>query len=102
MNRSKKPLSFGAAYAAVVLAMACGGGGDSPGSPAGPSVNPRLTAPAPESPSNDVQLATLRPTFTVRNGTSDQPGAKTYEFSISDRSDFSAEPSSFNGSFQVV
>ena len=49
---------------------------------------PQLTAPSIESPAAAVQLSTLRPTLTVRNGTSDQPGARTYEFQVSDRSDF--------------
>ena len=49
-----------------------------------PVVNPRLTAPAAELPASDEQLDTLRPTLTVKNGTSDQPGARTYEFQISD------------------
>jgi hypothetical protein len=35
-------------------------------------------------------LTTLRPTVRVRNGTSAQTGARTYEFQISDRSDFGA------------
>ena len=64
--------------------MACGGGGsDSPAQPS-PVVNPRLTAPALEAPSADEQLTTLRPTLTVKNGTSDQAGSRTYEFQISD------------------
>jgi hypothetical protein len=48
----------------------------------------RLTAPSIESPGGDLQLGTLRPTLTVRNGTSDQSGARTYEFQVSDRTDF--------------
>jgi hypothetical protein len=51
--------------------------------------SPTLTAPAPETPSNDAQLDTLRPTLTARNGTSTTSGARTYEFQISDRADFS-------------
>lgn len=35
-----------------------------------------------------AQLGTLRPTLTVVNGTSDQSERRTYEFQISDRSDF--------------
>jgi hypothetical protein len=65
-----------------------------PPPPPGP---PNLTAPAIDSPANDVQLSTLRPTLTVRNGTSDQTGTRTYEFQISDRSDFTSA-----GSIQAV
>jgi hypothetical protein len=56
-----------------------------------PPVNAHLTAPAADSPSDGTQLDTLRPTLTVRNGTSDQTsGARTYEFQISDNADFTA------------
>ena len=49
-----------------------------------------LTAPVPVSPVNGDQLATLRPTLTVQNGTSSsQSGTRTYEFQVSDRTDFS-------------
>jgi len=57
----------------------------------------RLTAPAVESPGGDLQLGTLRPTLTVRNGTSDQAGTRTYEFQVSDRTDFTS-----SGTTQVV
>lgn len=59
--------------------------------PVGPTPNPgdgTLTAPTPETPVNDAQLDTVRPTLTVRNGSSTQSGAKTYEFQVSDRTDF--------------
>jgi hypothetical protein len=82
-----------------VLAAGCSGS-DSPTDPS-PS-NPRLTAPAAESPGDQEQLGTLRPTLTVRNGTSDQSGARTYEFQISDRTDFSAVSGSAAGFFAVV
>lgn len=45
---------------------------------------PRLTPPTPESPANLEQLSSLRPTLTVRNGSSSQAGTRTYEFEISD------------------
>jgi hypothetical protein len=49
-----------------------------------------LTAPLADSPADNTQLDTLRPTLTVRNGTSDQTsGARTYEFQVSDNKDFS-------------
>ena len=74
----------------VSFAAACSSG--SSGSPAGP--NPgggsvALTAPAPQSPINDAQLDTLRPTLVVANATGGS-GARTYEFQISDRSDFTS------------
>src|SRR6187551_882270 len=70
------------------LAAACGGGDDSPTAPgASPST---LAAPALNSPADAAQLTTLRPTFVVANSTSAQSGTRTYEFQISDRSDFSA------------
>lgn len=50
--------------------------------------SPTLTAPTPETPAGDAQLDTLRPSLTVRNGTSTASGARVYEFQISDRSDF--------------
>jgi hypothetical protein len=54
-----------------------------------PPVDAHLTAPVADSPSDGTQLETLRPTLTVRNGTSDQTtGARTYEFQVSDNSDF--------------
>ena len=82
--------------------MACGGGGsDSPAQPS-PVVNPRLTAPALEAPSADEQLTTLRPTLTVKNGTSDQAGSRTYEFQISDTPDFSTAVTSYITSYNVT
>ena len=65
------------------------GGGPAPTTPT-PTIPARLTAPAPDSPTHQGQLGTLRPTLTVANGTSDQPGKRTYEFQVSDRADFSS------------
>lgn len=68
----------------------------------------RLTAPAPDSPANQGQLSTLRPTLTVANGGSDQTGTRTYEFQISDRADFAtvsgfaSRASLSSGAFLVV
>ncbi len=45
--------------------------------------------PTLQSPADGDSVPTFRPTLTVRNSTSDQAGAKVYEFQISDRSDFS-------------
>lgn len=57
-----------------------------PTPPAGPA--PTLTPPTPDDPDPDEQLGTLRPTFRVTNGTSDQTGTRTYEFDISENSGF--------------
>ena len=79
------------AFAWIVLLVAggCGGSSSSPTDPGGGG-SVTLTAPTPESPVSDAQLETLRPTLVVRNGTSSGAGTRTYEFQISDRSDFSA------------
>ena len=61
-----------------------------------------LTTPAPVSPVNGEQLSTLRPTLTVQNTTSSsQSGTRTYEFQVSDRTDFSLG-SSLTASFLVA
>src|SRR5712691_5714071 len=68
----------------LVVASACNGT-DAPLSPtttAGAGL--KITAPTPDSPADAAQLSTLRPTLVVKNGTSDQSGAKVYEFQISD------------------
>jgi hypothetical protein len=65
---------------AAVLAASCA---DDPAAPSGGN-NPQLTAPALDTPSDDEQLTTLRPTLVVRNGSSSQgAGARTYEFQLS-------------------
>lgn len=73
-----------------------------PTGPGGGTGTVTLTAPAPVSPVNNVQLATLRPTLTVQNATSsNQSGTRTYEFQVSDRSDF-ALGASLTTSFLVA
>lgn len=74
------------------LAAACGGSGsrevplvETPTSPG----TVTLTAPVAQSPANDAQLDTLRPVLTISNATASASGARTYEFQLSDRSDFS-------------
>jgi len=77
----------------ALVAAGCGNDSAAPTTPTPPPVQqtpPRLTAPAVDSPSTNQQLDTLRPTLTVRNGTSDQAGTHTYEFQISDNADFAA------------
>jgi hypothetical protein len=84
------PRGFHALCALIALTAACGGSHSSTPAPT-PVVNPNLTAPAPATPADNEQLDTLRPTLTVKNGTSDQPaGARTYEFEIADNADFTA------------
>ncbi len=71
----------------LTVAVACGGNKST--APA-PVPDPHLTAPVPLTPSDGEQTSTLKPTLTVQNGTTDQQGgARTYEFQISDKSDFS-------------
>ncbi len=72
----------------------------SPTTPAPPAAV--LTAPAPDGPVDGIQLSTLRPTLTVRNGTSTQTGTRTYEFQVSDRSDFAAATASVSVYYAVV
>ena len=86
---------------ALVAAIACGGSDSTP-APTPPVVNPNLTAPAAETPSADEQLDTLRPTLTVKNGTSDQSGTRTYDFQISDSADFPTALTSYITSYNVT
>ena len=76
----------------VIAAVSCRAGGSREvsfgASPTGPGSGGTLTAPVAESPAAAVQLSTLRPTLTVRNGTSTEASARTYEFQIADRTDF--------------
>lgn len=80
----------------VIASLTAACGNDSPSAPTLTSVTTtsslaQLTAPTADSPSNDEQLSTLRPTLTVKNGSSTVPsGTRTYEFQISDNSSFTA------------
>ena len=79
--------------AAVVLSVTAACGENSaPSAPAPVVVN--VGAPGLDAPGNDEQLDTLRPTLTVRNATSDQTGARTYEFQIADTTAFTAATTS--------
>jgi hypothetical protein len=74
------------------------------GSPTGPSPSGTVTLsrPEPVSPADGEQLSTLRPTLTVQNVTSSQQsGARTYEFQVSDNSSF-ALGASLTASFLVA
>ncbi len=66
----------------LLVAAACGS--KSPTSPT--SAN----APSPVSPSDGAAVETFRPTVAVTNMTASQAGANTYEFQISENSEFSA------------
>ncbi len=77
-----------AALAAAVALGACSEDKASPTAPA--PAAPAISAPALDAPAADTQLDTLRPTLTVRNATSDQAGTRTYEFQISDSTEFTA------------
>jgi hypothetical protein len=68
--------------------------------PTEPTASNKLTVPAPVSPGDQTQLATLRPTFTVANSPGGSGEAHTYEFQVSDASDFSSTSSP--GSFPVL
>jgi hypothetical protein len=93
----------GIGLAVMAMASACGGAGDAPLGPTpGPAGTATLSAPTAETPTDDAQLETLRPTLTVRNGTSTGSGARAYEFQISDRSDFTASVTSYIPGLAVV
>jgi len=77
--------------AAAVTAAAC----SEKQTPVAPApVAATVQAPALEAPAADTQLDTLRPTLTVRNATSNQAGARTYEFQVSDSNAFTAATTS--------
>jgi hypothetical protein len=81
-----------AAMLAIVSIAACSEDRPTPTAPA--PVAPNVSAPALEAPASGTQLDTLRPTLTVRNATSDQAGARTYEFQISDSTSFTSATTS--------
>ncbi len=94
-----------------LILSACGSGtGGSrqvPIGPTSPSPSPggggtvTLSAPVPVSPVNGEQLSTLRPTLVVQNTTASAQGSRTYEFQVSDRTDFTLG-SSLTASFAVA
>lgn len=92
---------------ASIVAASCGSN-SSPASPTAPSSSGSMT-PAPstpatpltlDSPATDDQLSTLRPTLSVKNAAGGT-GARTYDFQISDRSDFTVGTGSKSDYFQV-
>ncbi len=74
-------------FTALVAAVALSACASDPVSPGGG--NPQLTAPALDAPTDDELMTSLRPTLVVRNGTSSQGGARTYEFQVSTSNSFS-------------
>lgn len=74
---------------AVALPLSACSKDKSPTTPA-PTGSVTLPAPALEAPASNIQLDTLRPTLTIRNVTSSQPGTRTYEFQISDTTTFTS------------
>ena len=86
----------------MAVAAACSGGGNSPASPSPATRPPQFTAPIAEAPADDQQMDSLRPVLTIRNGTSDQTGTRTYEFQISDNSTFASVASSASLTFAAT
>ncbi len=98
-------VAAGLALAAGLCATACGDD-QKPTTPTpAPTPTPtapRLTAPVADTPETNKQLDTLRPTLTVRNGSSDQAGTRTYEFQISDNPEFTSVMSRAAHGYRVV
>jgi hypothetical protein len=88
--------------AAICLAAgACGGGNKN--SATGPSAVPAtVTAPKLDSPSENQQTDSLRPTLTVVNATSDKPGTRVYEFQIADSNSFTNATTSYVTGFAAT
>jgi hypothetical protein len=87
----RKSVALAALAVAGATYVACGGDSQ-PTTPTPVAAN--ITAPALDTPANDEQLDTLRPTLVVRNATADQTGARMYEFQISDNTGFTAASTS--------
>jgi hypothetical protein len=93
--RIKRLLAAGLFWAAA----ACGSGETSdrpvtpvePG-PGGGGNSANVTAPTVDSPTDDAQTGTLRPTLVVNNATSTGSGSRSYEFQIADNSSFATAP----------
>jgi len=99
------------AAAAFLASAGCDGGSSesktvqltptSPSSQSGGSS--ALTAPASDSPAENTQLATLRPTLTVRNSTSSgSSGARVYEFQIADNANFTVSGGAPSAYYAVI
>ena len=70
--------------AASLLTLSAAGAACTKDAPTQPSqpVTPTITGPQNDSPSDDLQLASLQPTLRVTNGTSTTNGSRTYEFQV--------------------
>ena len=108
---SVRRVVWAVAAAAFLASVGCDGGSTesktvqltptSPSSPSGGSA--ALTAPASDSPAENTQLATLRPTLTVRNSTSSgSSGARAYEFQIADNTTFTVSGGSSSAYYAVI
>ena len=60
----------------------------------------KLITPTAASPGDQAQLSSLRPTLTISNSPAGGTGTRTYEFQVSDKSDFSSTSSP--GSYPVL
>jgi hypothetical protein len=103
-------LFLSALATAVLTVAACDGGSGetktiqlTPASPSdAPSGSSALTAPTADSPAENGQLTTLRPTLTVRNSTSSQSGTRVYEFQVSDNAAFTASSGAASAYYAVT
>lgn len=103
----KHCLPLVAMLAAASFTAACGDNDASPTSPSEFNSVPgtaSFTAPTPDSPADNAQLDTLRPTLTINNGSSNAPSnlPRTYEFQIADNANFAASQASFSQAYRVV
>ncbi len=89
--RNWKSLTLVAVCGLAALVAGCGDD-KSPTTPTPAAAN--ITAPGLQSPDDNAQADTLRPTLTVKNATSDQTGTRVYEFQISDNNNFTASTAS--------
>ena len=96
--RTSKHLGWIALGVLTAFAAACG----EDSQPTRPAPTPNVTAPGLTSPSDNAQTDTLRPTLSVTNATSDQAGTRTYEFQISDNTNFTASSSGVQGFASTV
>jgi hypothetical protein len=70
--------------------------------PPPPPAAPTIGAPGIDSPRDDEQVNTLRPTLVVNNAAADQAGTAVYEFQIADNANFTITPGSFVASYALV
>jgi len=75
-------------FLALLTTAACGSKSSQPPTAPTPPGQPTLSAPAIASPGDDQVVDTVRPGLRVRNATSDQAGERTYQFQLSNDSNF--------------